>query len=79
MSRDNYWFGFTCGFMLGALLLTAFAIYMRDRGRDECNNKLPRAEKCVQVWVPEHVTHQGDYDDITKGGHHEDAVKQRLE
>lgn len=60
MSRDNYWFGFTGGFMLGMLLMTAFSIYLRDRGRDECDNKLPRTEKCVQVWVPERATHQGD-------------------
>lgn len=60
MIRDNYWFGFTGGFILGALLITAFTIYLRDRGRDECDNKLPRTEKCVQVWVPERATHQGE-------------------
>ena len=53
MHRDEYWFGFTCGAMVGMILLTAFTIYLRDRGRDECDNKLPRTEKCVQVWVPE--------------------------
>ena len=34
-------------------LTAALAIWVRDQGRDECDNKLPRAEKCVRVWVPE--------------------------
>ena len=35
------------------LLTVCFAAWVRDQGRDECDNKLPRTEKCVQVWVPE--------------------------
>lgn len=52
MNESNYWFGFCSGILLGALVFTAWAIYLRDRGRDECDSKLPRNEHCVQVWVP---------------------------
>lgn len=45
--------GFLTGLLIGVLFTVAFATWVRDRGRDECDNKLPRTEKCVQVWVPE--------------------------
>ena len=45
--------GFLTGLLIGALFTMTFATWVRDRGRDECDNKLPRTEKCVQVWVPE--------------------------
>ena len=41
------------GFLIGVFLTVAFATWVRDQGRNECDNKLPRTEKCVQVWVPE--------------------------
>ena len=45
--------GFLTGLLIGALFTATFATWVRDRGRDECDNKLPRTEKCVQAWVPE--------------------------
>lgn len=45
--------GFLPGLLIGVLFTAALAIWVRDQGRDECDNKLPRAEKCVRVWVPE--------------------------
>ena len=53
MSKDDFWMGAVAGAIAGMLLITAWAIYLRDRGREECDNKLPRTEKCVQVWGPE--------------------------
>lgn len=53
MNKDDFWVGAVAGAIAGMLLITAWAIYLRDRGREECDNKLPRTEKCVQVWVPE--------------------------
>jgi hypothetical protein len=50
--NDNFWFGVTVGFLLGSLFFAGFGIYLRDRGRDGCDAKLPRTEQCVQVWVP---------------------------
>lgn len=54
--NDSRWgdlgFGLTMGFLLGALLMTAFAVYVRDRGCDECEAPLTRTERCVQKWVP---------------------------
>ena len=47
-----YGFGFTGGFLIGALLAVAMAIYVRDKGREECDAKLPRSQQRVQVWVP---------------------------
>ncbi|WP_280192660.1 hypothetical protein [Delftia sp. PS-11] len=41
------------GFILGLLISTGMAIAIRDQGRDACDQKLPRDEKCVQIWVPE--------------------------
>lgn len=43
---------FLVGLLIGVLAMVLFATW-RDQGRDECDNKLPRTEKCVQVWVPE--------------------------
>ena len=45
--------GFLTGLLIGVFFTAGFASWVRDRGRDECDNKLPRTEKCVQVWVPE--------------------------
>ena len=56
MRREDFWAGATFGAILGMALITVWAIYLRDRGRDECDNKLPRSEKCVQIWVPESAT-----------------------
>ena len=47
--------GFLTGLLIGVLFTVCFAAWC-DRGRDECDNKLPRTEKCVQVWVPEQQT-----------------------
>ena len=47
---------FLTGFLIGALAMAFFAAWVRDQGRDECDNKLPRTEKCVQIWVPEQQT-----------------------
>ena len=44
---------FLVGILIGVLAMTLFTTWVRDQGRDECDNKLPRTEKCVQVWVPE--------------------------
>lgn len=44
---------FLVGLLIGVLATAFFAAWVRDQGRDECDNKLPRTEKCVQVWVPE--------------------------
>ncbi len=44
---------FLVGLLIGVLAMALFATWARDQGRDECDNKLPRTEKCVQVWVPE--------------------------
>jgi hypothetical protein len=47
------------GFIAGVALTTLFAAHVRDQGRDECDNKLPRTEKCVQVWMPEKAAQKG--------------------
>ena len=60
MSDMNFGEGFLGGVILCSLILTATFVAVRDQGRDECENKLPRTEKCVQVWVPVRATHQGD-------------------
>ena len=44
---------FLIGLLIGWLVTVSFAAWVRDQGRDECDNKLPRTEKCVQIWVPE--------------------------
>ena len=43
---------FLVGLLIGVLAMAIFA-ERGDQGRNECDNKLPRTEKCVQVWVPE--------------------------
>lgn len=53
MTRNDFGSGFLAGWIIGLLFTVFFTTYLRDRGRDECDNKLPRTEKCVQVWVPE--------------------------
>lgn len=53
MKQGDFGNGFVTGWLLGLLFTAFFTTYLRDRGRDECDNKLPRTEKCVQVWVPE--------------------------
>ena len=47
---------FLIGLLIGVLATVFFAAWVRDQGRDECDNKLPRTEKCVQIWVPEQQT-----------------------
>ena len=44
---------FLIGFLVGVVLTMCFATWVRDQGRNECDNKLLRTEKCVQIWVPE--------------------------
>ena len=44
---------FLVGFLIGTLSVALLATGVRSQGRDECENNLPRTEKCVQVWVPE--------------------------
>ena len=51
--------GFLTGLLIGVLFTVAIATWVRDQGRDECDNKLPRTEKCVQVWVPEKAAQKG--------------------
>ena len=41
------------GFLIGVFLTVFLTTLVRDQGRNECDNKLPRTEKCVKVWVPE--------------------------
>ena len=53
MNKDDFWVGAIAGAIVGMLFIAGLSIYLRDRGREECDNKLPRTEKCVQVWVPE--------------------------
>ncbi len=53
MSHSNFGFGATAGALLGMLFTTGVAVAIRDQGREECDQKLPRTEKCVQQWVPE--------------------------
>ena len=50
--KDDFWFGWTMGFVIGILLFSGYFIYLRDRGRDECNAQLPRSQSCIQKWVP---------------------------
>ncbi len=45
--------GLAIGFVISTLITLGFVTWVRNQGRDECDNKLPRTEKCVQVWVPE--------------------------
>ena len=45
--------GFMPGFLIGVFLTVLLTTLVRDQGRNECDNKLPRTEKCVKVWVPE--------------------------
>lgn len=52
MKQGYFGNGFLAGWILGLMFTVFFTTYLRDRGRDECDNKLPRTEKCVQVWVP---------------------------
>jgi hypothetical protein len=54
--KEDYWFGAVSGFVLGALLMSGYSIYLRDRGRDECDAKLPRTQSCVQKWLPPETT-----------------------
>ena len=49
--KESFWTGFTAGILIGSALFSGFSIYLRDRGRDECNLHLPRTEQCIQVWV----------------------------
>jgi hypothetical protein len=44
---------FLIGLLIGVLATVFFATRMHDEDRNKCDNKLPRTEKCVQVWVPE--------------------------
>jgi hypothetical protein len=52
MSREDFWFGFTCGAIAGIAVMVALSIQLRDRGYGECESK-PRTQICTQVWVPE--------------------------
>lgn len=61
MSED-FKFGWVAGFLIGVLMTAGYSIYLRDRGRDECEAPLTRTQKCVQQWVPAPV------DPIPTGG-----------
>lgn len=50
--KDEFWMGATFGFISGAMIISLWATYLRDRGRYECDSKLSRSEECIQVWVP---------------------------
>lgn len=45
--------GFVFGFLISMLITIGLASWIRDKDRNDCDNKLPRTEKCVQIWVPE--------------------------
>ena len=53
MDNRSFGEGFLFGTMIASVVLVFFATLGRDQGRDECDKKLPRNQKCVQVWVPE--------------------------
>jgi len=55
MEQTRYLEGFFHGFLAATIFMLAVTTWVRDQGRDECDNKLPRTEKCVQVWVPEKI------------------------
>lgn len=50
--NDSPWIAFLMGLVIGVWFMAIFITILRDRGRDECNNNLPRSEECTQVWVP---------------------------
>jgi hypothetical protein len=54
--------GFLFGLVVGTLIMAFFATWVRDRGRDECEEKLPRSEKCVPIWMPEKQKEAGNAD-----------------
>ncbi|MFS4550032.1 hypothetical protein [Comamonas resistens] len=58
MSESILGVDFIAGFLIAMLIAIGFTTYIRDQGRDECEQKLPRAEKCIQKWVPQHATAQ---------------------
>lgn len=58
MSQPSFGLEMIAGVLLGALFITVVAITIRDQGREECEQKLPRTEKCIQQWVPEKVKAQ---------------------
>lgn len=60
MDRMSFGDGLLCGTLITSVVLAFFVTWVRDQGRDECDNKLPRNEKCVQVWVPERPAQQGE-------------------
>lgn len=60
MDRMNFGEGFLCGCLVVSVVLVFAFTWVRDQGRDECDNKLPRTEKCVQIWVPEKAIKKGD-------------------
>lgn len=50
--NEYYWIGLLLGFTLGVLATGSTLIYLRDQGRKECNESLPRTQSCVQKWMP---------------------------
>lgn len=50
---------FLFGFVVGVVVMSLLAAWIRDHGRDKCDNKLLRTEKCVQIWVPEKSVKEG--------------------
>ena len=44
MNKDDFWVGAIAGAIVGMLFFAGLSIYLRDRGRDECDIKLPRTE-----------------------------------
>ena len=53
MSNMSFTEGFLFGTVISSFVLVFGFTAIHDQGRKECDNKLPRTEKCVQVWVPE--------------------------
>ena len=49
--RECDYFDLSIGLLIGVLATALFSAWVRDRGRDECDNKLPRTEHCIKVWV----------------------------
>lgn len=58
MSESLPGLDFIAGFLIAMIFATVVATYIRDQGRDECEQKLPRAEQCIQQWVPQHARAQ---------------------
>jgi hypothetical protein len=55
MNESSYVYrtGLLNGILIGVVVTAFYCVYLRDRGREECEVKLLRSEQCVQVWAPQ--------------------------